>query len=375
MLPDVVETVVGGGTVVRGYPALVVERGAKGEAVVALRVLADAGARDLEHARGVGRLLLGEVALASGRVTSRWTGTQALTLAASPYRSTEALVADVQLAAVDALVPDAARIRDAEAYSAARTLLRDGLEDEVHRVVGHVVAALTAARTLDGEIRDATSLALLNTLTDLRDQTAGLVYDGFVERTPPARLPHLTRYLRAASYRLEKAQTNPHRDAELAWRVHDVEDAYDRARAAYAAGRPDPARAAARHRRSRQREADPQGPRARRLTRWPRPREAAPFEALRAPRGAARIAGCITPPAWPSPRRSPPCSHRPACCTCAGLRSSSPSSRHRSATHAAGSALRGWPSSRARPPWPSRARAASVGSRRRLSSSACSRAT
>ena len=253
-IPATVSTDLGGGVVVRGFPAVVEEQDAKGRPSVALRVLADATAQAREHARGVRRLLLSETALQTGRITSRWNGTQSLTLAASPYRNTDALVADLQLAAVIALTsggsgpygkqPDAAAIRDAEGYAAARAFVRSHLEDQVHQVVGHVVAALTASRNLDAEIRASNSLALLNTLTDLRDQAAGLVHDGFVSQTPPRRLPHLTRYLRAASYRLEKAQTNPNRDAELAWRVHDVEDAYQRARAAYAQGPADPLRAA-----------------------------------------------------------------------------------------------------------------------------------
>ena len=253
-IPATVSTDLGGGVVVRGYPAVVEEQDAKGKLVVALRVLADANVQAREHVRGVRRLLLSETALQTGRITSRWNGTQSLTLAASPYRNTDSLVADLQLAAVVALTnggtgpygkqPDAAVIRDADAYAAARTFVRAHLEEQVHQVVGHVVAALTAARNLDAEIRSSNSLALLNTLTDLRDQAAGLVHDGFVSQTPPQRLPHLTRYLRAASYRLEKAQANPNRDAELAWRVHDVEEAYQRARAAYAQGPADPVRAA-----------------------------------------------------------------------------------------------------------------------------------
>ncbi|MFE4465396.1 ATP-dependent RNA helicase HrpA [Oerskovia sp. NPDC056781] len=255
VLPEVVSTPAGGGMVVRGYPALVEEVDAKGKPSVALRVLADRSTQDREHARGVRRLLLGETALQSARVTSRWTGTQSLTMAASPYRNTEALVADLQLAAVIALtsgaetsqygpLPNAVQIRSADAYVAARELVKRHLENEVHQIVGHVVAALTAARNLDGEIRSANSLALLNTLQDVRDQVAGLLGVGFVSRTPAHRLPHLTRYLRAASYRIEKAATNPHRDAELAWRVHDVEEAYAKARAAYAAGPADAARLA-----------------------------------------------------------------------------------------------------------------------------------
>ncbi|MFP3714308.1 ATP-dependent RNA helicase HrpA [Puerhibacterium sp. TATVAM-FAB25] len=256
-LPDAVSTDLGGGVVVRGYPALVEEPGPRHEPTVALRILADAAGRDATHARGVRRLLLAETALQPGRVTSRWTGKQALTLAASPYRNTDALVADLQLAAVTALTsgdadlapgtppgPDAVQIRTADSYTEARAFVRGHLEDEVHRAAGHVVAALSAWRALEAEVRGTSSLALLNTLTDVRDHAATLVHPGFVGATPPRRLPHLVRYLRAASYRLEKAQANPARDAELAWRVHDVEEAFAKARAAYAAGPADPVRAA-----------------------------------------------------------------------------------------------------------------------------------
>lgn len=257
-LPRVVSTDLGGGVVVQGYPALIEEQDAKGAPSVALRVLADAAEQDSAHARGVRRLLLAEAALATARITSRWTSKQSLTLAAAPYRNTEALVADLQLAAVNALTsPDADRapgvptggpvavqIRGAGAYADALAFVRQHLEDEVHRIVGHVVAALSAWRTVENEVRTSSSLALLNTLQDIRDHVAGLIHDGFVAATPPRRVPHLVRYLRAASYRLEKAQSNPHRDAELAWRIHDVTDAYDKARAAAAAGPRNPERAA-----------------------------------------------------------------------------------------------------------------------------------
>ncbi len=256
-LPDQVSTDLGGGVVVRGYPALVEEPGPKQEPTVALRILADAAGRDAAHAAGVRRLLLSETQLASGRITSRWTGKQALTLAASPYRTTDQLAEALQLAAVTALTsgdaalppgtpagPDAPSIRDADAYAEAKAHVRRHLEDETYRVAGHVVAALAAWRTLEGEVKATSSLALLNTLQDIREHAASLIHPGFVTATPPRRLPHLVRYLRAASYRLEKAQPNPHRDAELAWKIHDVEEAYAKAKAAYASGPADPARAA-----------------------------------------------------------------------------------------------------------------------------------
>ena len=178
--------------------------------------------------RGLRRLLLLDVGLATGRITTRWTGTQALTLAASPYPSTEALVRDVQLAAIESLLTaPATTIRTLDAYTAVRTAVRDRLEDTVFTVVTDLVAVLTAWRELDAEIRTRSSLALLATAQDIRAQAARLVHDGFVSETGADRLPHLARYLKAARHRLVKAADNPQRDADLAWQVQDVEALYD----------------------------------------------------------------------------------------------------------------------------------------------------
>ena len=202
-------------------------------------------ARPPSTAAGVRRLLLAETALATARVTTRWSGTQALTLAASPYRTTEALVADVQLAAVDALAAATRPVRDEAAYRALRDAVRPRLEDTVHRVSPtwsrcSVLPASSTPRSASGPASRCST-----PLQDVREQLADLVHDGFVSETGAARLPHLARYLRAARHRLAKAAENPHRDAELAWRIHDLEALADATRARVAAGTPDPARTAA----------------------------------------------------------------------------------------------------------------------------------
>ncbi|SEJ46668.1 ATP-dependent helicase HrpA [Demequina mangrovi] len=241
-LPDEVEGTVHG-VVARGYPAIVEER--KDGVRAALRVLADATERDAAHARGVRRLLLAELALPVKRVTTRWTPAESLALGASPYRSTEALVDDLQLAAVTSLAPEAGQVRDRVAYEALRTQVKDRLEDAVLDVARQCAAALTAARELDVAVRGATSLALLATLQELREQSAALVGDGFVRTTPADRLPHLARYLKAGAHRLEKAQADPQKDAQLAWQIAQVTEAYDTVRAAHAKGRMAPETAAA----------------------------------------------------------------------------------------------------------------------------------
>ncbi|MCC2313411.1 ATP-dependent RNA helicase HrpA [Cellulomonas xiejunii] len=249
-LPDVIEARTPAGGVVRAYPTLV-EEGSGARATVALRVLADAAVAQAAARRGLRRLLLLDVGLATPRVTSRWTGTQALALAASPYPSTDALVADVQLASIDRLIARHLQgrtprdIRDADAYAALRGAVRDALEDDVHRVVGDLVGVLSAWRELDSDVRATSSLALLATAQDVREQAAALVHDGFVSRVGADRLPQLVRYLRAARHRLAKAADNPTRDADLAWQVHDVEQLYTAARERAATASPDPARDAA----------------------------------------------------------------------------------------------------------------------------------
>ena len=223
-LPLTVETSGPGGLRVRGYPALVEEP----DGTVALRVMADPATQVVEHRRGLRRLLLRETGLATPRVTTRWSGQQALTLAASPYPSTDALVADVQLAAVDHLLAEhlagrpATEVRTADAYATLRAAVREQIEDTVHRIVTDLVAVLGAARELDAEVRGSSSLALLATLQDVREQAARLVHVGFVAEVGAARLPHLARYLRAARHRLSKAAGNPDRDASLAWTVAEL---------------------------------------------------------------------------------------------------------------------------------------------------------
>ncbi len=240
-IPEVVETVGAHGHVVRGYPALVVEGGD-----VALRVLATAGEAEAAHPAGVRRLLLLDVSLAPARVTSRWSGAEALTLAAGPHRTTEALVEDVQVAAIAALTAgeDLRAVRDAAAYASLAACVRPALEDEVHRVVGDVVRALAASRELDAAIRSATSMALLATVSDVRAQQRRLVHAGFASETPPERLRDLPRYLTGATARLSKAAESPVRDADLAGRVRLLEDALAATRAAVEAGPVDPARLA-----------------------------------------------------------------------------------------------------------------------------------
>lgn len=235
-VPERVSTA-SGGLLVEGFPTLVASPAAGRPGTVALRVLAYP-APD-RHRVGVRELLLGELALATGRVTSRWSSQVSLAMAASPYPSTAALVLDLQRAALDALLAEhpgaagGAAVRDRDSYVTLRDAFRDALEDRVHAIAADVAAVLTAARELDVEVSATRSLALLGVVRDVRAQAAALVDDGFVVTAGAARLRHLVRYLRAARHRLAKAAENLPRDEAAAWQVAELEEAY---RAALARG-------------------------------------------------------------------------------------------------------------------------------------------
>ncbi len=249
-LPDgVVPQVIEGsaaGVSVRAYPTFVVGPGAgvrRGVREVALRVLATEAEQRRAHGAGVRELLLTEVGLATPRVTTRWKGAEALALGSSPYPTTDALVTDLQRAAIEAVAGERGvvlrEVREAPSYAALRDALRDALEDGTYAVARDVVGVLTAARELDAELRATTSLALLSTVHEVRGQLVALVHDGFVAEAGAARLPHLVRYLRGARYRLAKAAENPSRDESLAWQVAEITDAYDDAVAAARTSAPD----------------------------------------------------------------------------------------------------------------------------------------
>ena len=222
-IPEQVTATGAGGLQVRGYPALV----ADGEAVH-LRVLTGAAERDAAHPDGVAALLARTSPLPAGRITSRWTGQMALTLATSPYRNTDALAQDLVRAAVGALTsPEELRpVRSRSRFQQVATEVHGKLEDEVYRLAQVVATILSDSRELERTISGTTSLALLDVLSDVRDQHAALIFDGFVAATPPDRLEHLPRYLQAARMRVEKAAANPQRDADLSWQVRELRDAW-----------------------------------------------------------------------------------------------------------------------------------------------------
>ena len=233
----------------RAFPALVPQGSASAPAA-GVRVMASAAEADREHRAGLARLLLTRVALATNRVTTRWTGREALMLAASPYADTAALVADAQLASALSLVDELstpANVRDPEAFETLVAAARDAHEDRVYQILSHVVRALEASAEADAAVRSHPQASLKETTRDVAAHGKTLLYEGFVSATPASALPHLARYLRAGAVRIERAASSPGalgRDLEDMDRIHQAEADIATARQALER-RPYEARAAA----------------------------------------------------------------------------------------------------------------------------------
>ena len=217
-----------GAMTLRAFPALV-PQGSAAAPAAGVRVMASAAEADREHRAGLARLLLTRVALATNRVTTRWTGREALMLAASPYADTAALVADAQLASALALVDELstpADVRDPEAFETLVAAARDAHEDRVYQILSHVVRALEASAEADAAVRSHPQASLEETTRDVAAHGKTLLYEGFVSATPASALPHLGRYLRAGAVRIERAASSPGalaRDLEDMDRIHQAE--------------------------------------------------------------------------------------------------------------------------------------------------------
>jgi ATP-dependent helicase HrpA len=213
-----------GATVIRAYPALV-DRGGS----VSISLMSTAEDQTRETPAGIRRLLLLTIPSPLSYVREHLTQNEKLLLATSPYQNINALFDDCLAACMDAGVrarrPDGILWTRAE-FEATRLEVSAGLVDSLLATVSTVATILGAARDADRALRGATSMALLPSLTDAREQLAGLVFPGFIASTGTAQLRHVARYLRGITSRIEKLPTELARDRAWQTQVQDATARY-----------------------------------------------------------------------------------------------------------------------------------------------------
>jgi ATP-dependent helicase HrpA len=210
-LPEIMEIARGGQTLV-GYPALV-----DGGDAVSLQVFdSPEKAREL-HRAGVRRLL----AIAFRERIRDLERTFARDVVLGPLKE-DIIVAALERSFLAESLPmaEADFARRVEQGRSRFNLIAQ----EIARTAAGILAEHADLRKKLAAL-DGTFPGVVETI---RQQLAGLLAPGWVARTPWERLQHMTRYLKAASLRLDKLRADPARDARLAAELAAVEQPYRR---------------------------------------------------------------------------------------------------------------------------------------------------
>jgi ATP-dependent helicase HrpA len=210
-LPELMEIERDGQTLI-GYPALVDAEGG-----VVLQVFdSPEKAREL-HRAGVRRLL----AIAFRERIRDLQKTLAKDVKVAPLAA-DVVTASIERAFLAGETPTTAKAF-AQRVEEGRT--RFGLiAQEIARSVAGIVAEHAGLQ----KKLTALEKGFPQAVADVRQQLDRLLAPGWLARTPWERVQHLSRYLRAASLRLDKLRADPERDARLAAEVARVETPYRR---------------------------------------------------------------------------------------------------------------------------------------------------
>ena len=202
------------GLTIRAFPALV-PQGKPENPLAGVRVMANASQARSEHGLGVANLVLRRLQLSTKRVSTRWSGREALMLTSTPYRSTEALIADAQWASVRTLTLSLSgnqglwAVRDRSSFGDLSQRVRDLHEDQVYSIIEVVVRAMESWAQLQDTLATADAHAYSALREDVERVAHSLVFDGFIAATPIDRLRNLPRYIQAQALRVRKALRSP----------------------------------------------------------------------------------------------------------------------------------------------------------------------
>lgn len=220
------------GLTIRAFPALI-PQGKPENPLAGVRVMANASQARSEHGLGVANLVLRRVQLSTKRVSTRWSGREALMLTSTPYRSSEALIADAQWASVRTLTVSLSgnqglwTVRSRSSFDELSQRVRDLHEDQVYSVIEVVVRAMESWAQLQDTLATADAQAYSSLRKDVERIAHSLVFDGFIAATPIERLRNLPRYIQAQSLRIRKALRSPSdlaRDERSAQALVQVDD-------------------------------------------------------------------------------------------------------------------------------------------------------
>lgn len=207
---------------VKAFPAIVDEKDA-----VAIKLFETEFEQSVAMQQGLRRLLLLNVPSPIKYLHEKLPNKAKLGLYFTPFGRVLDLIDDCIACAVDKLIADfGGFVWDEAGFEKLRDFVRENLNEVTVDIAQKVERILTLTYQLNQRLKGKMDFTMAFALSDIKSQLAGLVYQGFVQKSGYDRLPDLQRYLQAIDKRIDKLAQDVNRDRAAMLRVEQVQQAY-----------------------------------------------------------------------------------------------------------------------------------------------------
>ena len=207
---------------VKAFPAIVDEKDAVG-----IKLFETEFEQAVAMQQGLRRLLLLNVPSPIKYLHEKLPNKAKLGLYFTPFGRVLDLIDDCIACAVDKLIADfGSFVWNEEGFDKLRDFVRENVNEVTVDIAQKVEQILTLTHQLNQRLKGKMDFTMAFALSDMKSQIAGLIYQGFVQKSGYARLPDLLRYLQAIDKRMDKLTQDVNRDRAAMLRVEQVQQAY-----------------------------------------------------------------------------------------------------------------------------------------------------
>ena len=207
---------------VKAFPAIVDEKDAVG-----IKLFETEFEQAVAMQQGLRRLLLLNVPSPIKYLHEKLPNKAKLGLYFTPFGRVLDLIDDCIACAVDKLIADfGGFVWNEEGFDKLRDFVRENVNEVTVDIAQKVEQILTLTHQLNQRLKGKMDFTMAFALSDMKSQIAGLIYQGFVQKSGYARLPDLLRYLQAIDKRMDKLAQDVNRDRAAMLRVEQVQQAY-----------------------------------------------------------------------------------------------------------------------------------------------------
>ncbi|VTX61712.1 ATP-dependent RNA helicase RhlB [uncultured Aggregatibacter sp.] len=207
---------------VKAFPAIVDEKDAVG-----IKLFETEFEQAVAMQQGLRRLLLLNVPSPIKYLHEKLPNKAKLGLYFTPFGRVLDLIDDCIACAVDKLIADfGGFVWNEEGFNKLRDFVRENVNEVTVDIAQKVEQILTLTHQLNQRLKGKMDFTMAFALSDMKSQIAGLIYQGFVQKSGYTRLPDLLRYLQAIDKRMDKLAQDVNRDRAAMLRVEQVQQAY-----------------------------------------------------------------------------------------------------------------------------------------------------